>query len=643
MRISVKAAAAIIAAASLFGSTINASDATPPKKRAAAKAKTPPPPSVADQIEALRQQMQSQIDGLKTDLQTKDQQLQQANQAAAAAQAAAARAQAAADAEQTAINQNQTAVSTLSSTVDDVKNAQALAVGDLSDQTQAIRKSMANPDAINYKGITLSPNGSFLAAETVWRSGATGSDINTAMTGIPLQYSEGAQLSEFYAAARQSRIALKATGKVGDVTATGYYEADFLSSGTTSNNNQSNSYTLRQRELWADAKLASGWDFSGGTGWSLSTENTSAMTRGTQITPATIDAQYTAGFVWARQESFRVSKNIGKKVFLGVAAENPQTLNPGGSGLPLNVLIGSGGTSGGLYNAAANPTTGTALANYTFNYSPDLIAKLVLEPGWGHWEVLGIQRTFRDRIYPNLSCTSVTTAENNTGTGTITIPAITTCAVINAALAGTAGAFNDKELGLGIGGSVRGPVLNKKITIGLKGLWGQGVGRYGNSTIADVTIRPSGLLSPIHSFSGLGTVEVNPNPKLNVYFNYGGDYLARDYALNSSGSQVGYGARSAAMSTCNVEPNPGNGGQNQSADPTGAGGSCAGNNKDVQEFTAGYWFYFFNNTHGRLRQGIQYSNIRRDLWSGATSAANPGAGAHGIDNMIFTSFRYYLP
>ncbi len=35
---------------------------------------------------------------------------------------------------------------------------------------------------------------------------------------------------------------------------TGYYEADWLSAGVTSNNNQSNSYTMRQRQLWADAK-----------------------------------------------------------------------------------------------------------------------------------------------------------------------------------------------------------------------------------------------------------------------------------------------------------------------------------------------------------------------------------------------------
>ena len=71
--------------------------------------------------------------------------------------------------------------------------------------------------------------------------------------------------------------------------------------------------------------------------------------------------------------------------------------------------------------------------------------------------------------------------------------------------------------------------------------------------------------------------------------------------------------------------------------------SCAGSNKDVQEFTAGYWYNFYNGPKGRLRQGIQYSYMVRNLWSGVGGAANPANSAEGTDNMVFTSFRYYLP
>ena len=71
--------------------------------------------------------------------------------------------------------------------------------------------------------------------------------------------------------------------------------------------------------------------------------------------------------------------------------------------------------------------------------------------------------------------------------------------------------------------------------------------------------------------------------------------------------------------------------------------NCTANNKDVQQFTAGYWFNFYNGPKGRFRQGIQYSNVRRDLWSGTGGTLNPNGGAHGNDNMVFTSFRFYLP
>jgi Skp family chaperone for outer membrane proteins len=622
MKLKLSAAAGALLAASLVVSCVYAQDAPPVRKHKREAA--PPQPSVQDQIDGLRQQMQSQIDSLKSSLADKNSQLQQAQQAAADAQAAAAKAQAAVDAQQSAFTENQNAVSTLQNTVSDMKAANASIVSSLTDETSAIRKQITSPDALYYKGITLSPAGSFLAAESVWRSAATGGDINTAMTGIPLDSAEAGQISEFFLSGRQSRVALRATGKLNSLTATGYYEADWLSAGTTSNNNQSNSYTMRQRQLWADARFSNGWDFSGGQGWSLATETTQGLTRGTEILPATIDAQYEAGFVWARQASFRLTDTIGKKFTIGAAAENAQTLNPGGNNLPINELIGSAGTSGGLYNPGAVPIAGTAIANYSFNYAPDFIVKMAIEPGWGHWELLGIERTFRDRIYPGLTCTTAGT------------PAVTTCT------GSTAGAYNDTETGAGIGGGFRAPLAGKFLTVGLKGLWGQGVGRYGDATIADVTIRPNGQLSPIHGFSALSTVEVNPNSRLNVYFNYGGDYLARDFVVNAAGTQVGYGNYSAAMSGCNVEPNPGNGGVNQGSTPTGAS-NCGGSNKDVQEFTAGYWFYFFNNPKGRLRQGIQYSLVRRDLWSGNGGTANPGGGAHGDDNMVFTSFRYYLP
>ncbi len=595
MNFRLKAAAAALLAVSLVSMNSYASEAEPPaKKHTARKAAKPKGPTVEQQIQSLRQEMQGQIDSLKTTLSDKDTQLRQTQQAAADAQAAAAKAQQAADTQQQAVTDNSSAVNSLQSTVTDLKANQTSIAATVSDETSSIKKQIANPDAINYKGITISPAGSFIEAATVWRSAATGGDINTPFTGIPLANANTANVSEFFGSGRQSRLAIKAQGKLPWGSLTGYYELDWLGTGITSNNNQSNSYVMRQRQLWAEAALNSGWTVSAGQMWSLATETTKGTSNGTEILPGTIDPQYTAGFVWTRQYGFRVSKSVlSNKLWFAASAENAETLNPAGANLPTNLLIGTPGVAGGLYNVNNN---------YSFNLAPDLVQKIVIEPGWGHWEAFGIERFFRDRIYPT-----------------------------------TGSPYNDSKIGGGVGGGFRGPLANKKLSIGLKGLYGWGMGRYGDSTIADITLRPDATIEPLKGFSALGTLEVNPTPRLSIYMNYGGDYIYRDF-VTSAGKQVGYGTPTTDMSGCRIEPasTAANGGI---VNPS----KCGGNNKDVQEATFGYWYNFYNGPKGRLRQGIQYSWFERDLWSGTGGATNPPGGARGNDNIVETSLRYYLP
>ena len=597
MNFRLRAAATALLAASLVSLNAYAGDPPAPatKKQAAKK---PPKPTVEEQIQSLREELQSQIDGLKQDLASKDTQLRQAQQTAAEAQAAAAKAQTDATAQQQAATENAAAVSTLQSTVTDLKGNAVSLVTTVSDENAAIRKAIESPDSIHYKGITLSPAGSFVEAATVWRSAATGGGINTPFTGIPLENANAANMSEFYGSARQSRLALKAFSKLPKMTLTGYYEMDWLGTGITSNNNQSNSYVMRQRQIWLEAAMKSGFTISAGQMWSLATETTKGTSNGSEILPGTIDPQYTAGFVWARQYGFRMSQRIGKGFWLAASVENPETLNPAGT-IVLNpgitFLVGSAGVGGGLYNSTAN---------YSFNVAPDFVVKAVIEPGWGHWEVFGIERSFRNRIFLTSGGTTI--------------------------------ASNDAEIGAGIGGGFRAPLANKRLTIGLKGMWGQGIGRYGDSTIADVTVKPNGILAPLHGFSALSTVEINPTPRFNIWMNYGGDYIGREYF--STTVNDGYGSPLTNMSGCNVEPAAGAGGFSPSTPA-----NCGANNKDVQEASFGYWYNFYNGPKGRLRQGLQYSYFVRNLWSGNGGTANPGGGARGTDNVFETSLRYYLP
>ena len=69
MNFRLKIAAATMLAVSVVASYGQTSEATPPvKKHVATKtAKTPAPPTVADQIQALKEELEGQINSLKTD------------------------------------------------------------------------------------------------------------------------------------------------------------------------------------------------------------------------------------------------------------------------------------------------------------------------------------------------------------------------------------------------------------------------------------------------------------------------------------------------------------------------------------------------------------------------------------------------
>ncbi len=411
-----------------------------------------------EQMTDRMQQLEQQVNEMK-------QQLQQAKDAAAAAQAKADQAAKATEDVKEGAGQNAQAVTALQGSVENLKASSSTAIQKVQDEQKRTAETIEHPDVLHYKGITLSPNGSFLAGETVNRNHATGADIPTPWTSIPFTSANLAQTSEFFGSGRQSRIALLAEGKTAAVAYRGYYEADFLGTGTSSNNNQSNSYVLRQRQVWAQLETKNGWTFSGGQMWSLATEYKSGLTLRSEATPQTIDPNYVPGFVWERQYGFRIVKQINPHLWAGVSAENPQVLSPvvngDTTGIPL-ILWASPGANAGNYNAAANTTNGSTpglITTYSMNPVPDFIAKIAYEPSWGgHYELFGVSRFFRARLFPN-----ATAAEIKAGTAT------------------TVGAFNDTEAGGGVGGSARVPVLHKKVDLGLKGLWGTGVGRYGTS------------------------------------------------------------------------------------------------------------------------------------------------------------------
>jgi len=472
------------------------------------------------------------------------------------------------------------------------------------------------PTSIRIKGITLTPGGYF-AAESVYRTHAASADINTPFTGIPFVGNSLSKQSEFNASGRQSRISMLAEGKIDHAKFTGYYETDFLSAGVTSNNRQSNSYTMRQRQFWGQAALDGGWSFTGGQMWSLVTETKKAVNNRTEAPPMTIDPQYNVGFSWARQYGFRVAKSLMEdKLTLAFAVEGPQTTFGGRGVANGKFYFNAPGAGGGLLNAF--DATG-----YTLNQTPDFIIKAALDPGWGHYEVFGVISTFRDRVFP---CGAGITATNP-------------CPVDGSTANSVAGAFNDSRSGGGIGANLRAPVLGKYGDVGLHFMGGDGIGRYGSAQLADVTARPNGTLAPIRGGSALATVELHPTPKLDVYLNYGLEYAFRTW-YNTSGattSSVGYGSPFFNNSGCGTETLP------TATNAPGTGGTCNGDIRNIQEGTIGFWHRFYKGNRGTLQWGLQYSYIVKNTWSGNNNLLLPDSQPKAINNMVFTSFRYVLP
>ena len=530
------------------------------------------------------------------------------------------------------------------------------------------KKVSEPPTAIHFKGVTLTPGG-FAAAETVSRQRATSSDINTPFNSIPYEGNALAHITENNFTARQSRLSMLAESNVGSTKLTGYWEGDFLGTGVTSNNRQSNSYVFRQRILYGQAALQSGWTFTGGQQWSLVTENKTGIANRTEVLPMTIDSQYQVGFTWERQYGFRVVKDFGNKFAVALAVEGPQA-TVGGRGFSTlttstlgsasvtttgNAFVDGPGNGGGLFNFV-DPT------GYSFNKTPDFIVKAAADPGWGHYEVFGILSTFRNRVYP---CGVVGTNTKDTAP-----PATATtiaCTVNGSTSPSSAGAFNDTRVAGGFGANLRVPVIAKKLDFALQGTAGDGLGRYGSAQLADLTLRPDGTQALIRTAHALGELEFHATPKLDFYGYFGGEYAWRTayqgydsitivktpaipgtatttaipatttttFKLNQYG---GYGSPFANNSGCSTENPPAN-----QLTPSG-GGTCAGDTRIIMEGTLGFWHRLVQGPKGGLWWGIQYSYFTRVGWSGNNAGATvTGISPKAVDNMVWTSFCYYLP
>ena len=528
-----------------------------------------PASATKDDLDQLRESLNQAMDEQERRQQERLDQLEQQNQELARQLEAAERelSEAKQQTEQSSAG-DAPQIEGLRSAVASLKNAET-STSAWVDQQKKTDAERASPPALRYRGVSIVPGG-FFAGEALYRSHAENADINTSWASIPYDAQSMSHLSEFRASARQTRLSLRASGLAGSATVTGYFETDFLASGFGASEVQTNGYSNRIRQLWGRAQCPQGWTVAGGQMWSLVTMNRVGIDNLTEFAPAMIDATILPGFDYARQTSFRITRQFPDyKTMVAFSAENAATVGV----TPANVPSSISGNLSGM------STTGTGIMSnttYSTNVAPDVIAKAAFDPHVGHFEVTAIGRTFRDR----LNTTSTTPGKNNTLLG---------------------GAF---------GGSAYVPVFTPRVSYLAHVMWGE-IGRYG-ATSTDVIVKPNGVLSGEKSIHAITGPEFHPNARVDLYAYGSEEYLPRNY---------GYGLKTIDNSKCFIE----------------TGFSCSASLKALEAGAAGFWYRFYKGPGGTVQYGADYVYVLKETWVGV------GGAPRGVDNIVESSFRYYLP
>jgi len=421
-------------------------------------------------------------------------------------------------------------------------------------------------------GVDVSLANTFTEAASIFRTRNETADIGSNWnTGIPMPNSPNYRLSEFRESARDSRAALLATASVNeDTKLAGYFETDFLSAGTSSNSVESNSYTLRLRQAYATLnKNDWGIYILGGQAWSLLTLFKEDMTPRQEDIPITIDAQFIPGFTWTRNPQFRVVRHLDNVTAVGVSLESPQAVVFSGPNAPL--VPTTFNNPGGMFLNSA--------ATYSTDVGPDVVAKVSVDPGWGHFEVYGVGRAFRSRA-----------------------------AFANHTIFGGGG---------GVGAVV--PAVPKLLDLQADFLVGDGIGRYGSAQLPDVAIKSTGVLAPIPELQALVGLVGHATDYLDLYA-YAGIEQASETSFTVNGTvPFGYGNPLYNNSGCLHEGST----------------VCAANTSRVWQITGGFWWDVYKGDFGRLRVGGQGSLTERSVFAGI------GGGPNTNEGIFMASLRYY--
>ena len=300
----------------------------------------------------------------------------------------------------------------------------------------------------------------------------------------------------------------------------------------------------------------------------------------------------------------RVAKDLVKdKVWFALSAEESQTTFTA-HGANDNFIVGQPG--GSLLNATTN---------YSADLSPDVIGKLVFEPGFGHYEIKVVGRALRDRVV------DVSGFYGGSHNSTAVRRRRRRCRAV----------VRQDRRGRQVTQCRR---LRRVRSLGQRHRPLRHVGQ-----LSDATVRPNGELAPIRSAMGLVSIETHPTRQLDIYGYAGAEYAYRNAFLNGAKGE-GYGSPLESNAGCTTEFPP------TGPDAPGARGRAGTNpscNADNRAVGAGQPRFLVSLLSRARPAGSRGACSTRTPPARRGPARQAVCSRNALDQMVFNSFRYYLP
>jgi hypothetical protein len=553
-------------------------------------------------IQKQIQQLQIELKKLQADAAKRDAALKKAQDEAAEARAAAAASAASAAAVASKPTPNPPTLS-LPASAPAGSVAVTMPPNDKDASGQPFFNDKKPNGTFNIGGVTVTVGG-FFQLDSIYRSRNENAGVVTNFnTGIPFPNSPNYYTGEYRFTAQKTRATILIEGNPYDgAKLLGYFESDFNSAGSTSNSTMSQSYTPRIRQAFAqfddnnhDVQILAGQAYS------LLVPLKSGLTARNENIPISPEDNYIQGFALTREPQVRVTTSFfDNRLFLGASLESPQTTFGGTKPTLADEAIVTGSVP---YNGASPPAnTGTVAGgglnptnSYSFNTVPDIIVKTALEPGFGHYELYGLARFFKDEKV----------------------------------VTGSSG--NLSSVGGGIGASAYIHAVPALLDLSGNILAGYGIGRYGPAGLPDVTYKANGAPQPLPEIEAtIGAVGhvlkfEDGTPRLDL-FAYAG-IEAEERSFGGTGANAfGYGNPDFVNTGCDVI-------SAATVQP-----ACAGNTRAAAGLQVGFWYTWLHGGYGTLQTAVEYQYDKRTTFNGVGGAPNTNLNVFQV-TMRYSPFQ----